>query len=509
MKAISIGTDRKIFEEGSAVRARMVEYGKLFEELHLVVFSTRIMNYESRIMISENVFAYPTNSRNRVAYVFDAFKICRRIIHNSKFLIHNSVLSTQDPFETGLVGLLLKLRYKLPLQIQLHTDFANKYFITHSLLNAIRFPLGIFVLSFADSVRVVSKRIEKSIHSLAHNVSILPISTSPLASRGPLLAKEREGNKGVKFLTVARLEKEKDLETAIEAFKKLSDNGIEATFTIVGDGSERASLELRAKSLKVGERVKFVGWQNDLARFYEEADVYVSTSLYEGYGMSSVEAAGHGLPLIISDTGVAGELFGHKKEALIFKQRDVGALVEAMNKLATDQNLRREMGEKAKAAALTNQTSQADYLIKYRASIQTALDFYAKNHSFFKTNILLRYFVAGIIGASSNIGLLYMFTDILGIWYLKSSVLAFAIAFVVSFLLQKFWTFKDGNIDQMHHQAALYFLVAILGLGFNTGLMFSLVDILQIWYILAQIIAGGCIMIFNFLMYKFVIFKKY
>ena len=49
MKVITIGTDRKIFEEGSAVRERMVEYGKLFEKLEVIVFSNRSMNYESRI----------------------------------------------------------------------------------------------------------------------------------------------------------------------------------------------------------------------------------------------------------------------------------------------------------------------------------------------------------------------------------------------------------------------------------------------------------------------------
>ena len=137
MKVISIGTDRKIFEEGSAVRGRMVEYGRLFEKLDIIIFSNRIMNHESRIKISENVWAYPTNSRNKFWYVIDAIRVGKKIIHNSKFLIHNSVLSTQDPFETGIVGLFLKLFYRLPMQVQLHTDFANKYFIKNYALAVI------------------------------------------------------------------------------------------------------------------------------------------------------------------------------------------------------------------------------------------------------------------------------------------------------------------------------------------------------------------------------------
>ena len=45
-----ISTDRKIFEEGSAVRARMIEYGKLFDELHIVVFTKRNLKMLKRRM---------------------------------------------------------------------------------------------------------------------------------------------------------------------------------------------------------------------------------------------------------------------------------------------------------------------------------------------------------------------------------------------------------------------------------------------------------------------------
>lgn len=513
MKVLSIGTDRKIFEEGSAVRERMVEYGKLFEKLEIIVFSKRIMNYESRptesfgqarIMLSDNVFVYPTNSRNRFWYVVDAIKIGKKIIHDSKFLIHNSVLSTQDPFETGLVGLLLKLRYKLPLQIQLHTDFANRHFISHSFLNFIRFPLGIFVLSFADSVRVVSKRIEKLIHSLAHNVSVLPIHTESRIMNYEL----RKYPKKINFLSVCRLEKEKDLGTAIKAFKKISDDGVEATFTIVGDGSERKKLEELTKNYNLQSKIFFVGWQNDLTKFYEEADIYVSTSLYEGYGMSSVEAASYGLALILSDAGLSGDIFSHNTQALVCKQKDVAGFAEAMKKLGSDFSLLQKMGKAARDVALAHQITWPDYLTKYKSSMKEAIDFNLLGISFFKKNILIRYFVAGITAASTNIGLLYIFTDIFKIWYLYSSILSFAIGIIVSFVLQKFWTFRDQETEKIHHQALMYLGVALLGLGFNTVLMYGLVDILGIWYILAQVITGACIMVFNFLMYKFFIFNK-
>ncbi len=509
MKVIAISTDRKIFDENSAVRQRMVEYGKIFDELHIIVFSQKNLELRATsLKLSENVFVYPTNSRNKLFYIWDAFKVGRKIILNSEFLIHNSVLSSQDPFETGIVGFLLKLVYKLPLQVQLHTDFANKYFISHSILNFIRFPLGLFVLSFADSVRVVSERIERSIHKLSNNVTVLPISSELrlLSDRRNVVNLNDSDN--VKFLTVCRLEKEKDLETAIRAFKTVVDHGIQTEFLIVGDGSERKSLELLAKSLEVGDKVKFIGWQNSLEKFYNEADIYISTSLYEGYGMSMVEAASFGLALVISDTGVAGDLFRNNEESLICKQKDVAGFAAAMFRLVSDRELMMSLGQNAKIAVNKNKIEFAEYLSGYRKSVEDASQFFNSGHGIFKKNILLRYLVAGITGASTQIGLLYIFTDVLYFWYLYSSVFSFLAAIIVSFLLQKFWTFADNKTGQMQNQFFKYIGVAIFGLLINTLSMFVLVDFLDLWYILAQIITGAFIAIINFLMYKFFIFNK-
>lgn len=513
MKVISLSMGQNIFDANSAVRRRMVEYGKIFDELHIIVFSPRIKNFESRIKLSENVFLYPTNSRHRIFYLLDYLRVFKNIINNSGLLIRDFVISAQDPFELGIVGLVIKLIHKIPIQVQIHTDFANRHFIFHSLLNFLRFPIGLFVLSFADSVRVVSERVAKSVHSLAHNVLVLPILTEAKS----LEVRTERGEKGkITFLMVARLEKEKDIDTAIRAFKKVLDKidvedpeqSRRTEFIIVGDGGERESLELLAKNLKLENRIRFVGWQNDLNRFYEEADIYISTSLYEGYGMSIVEAALCGLALVISDTGVAGGLFKDGEAAIVCKQKDVAGFADAMFKLASDRSQRFRLGERAKSVARKNQTNLADYLNKYKQSVIDASQFFNSGHGIFKKNILLRYLVAGITGAATQIGLLYVFTDIVGLWYLYSSIFSFLTAIIVSFLLQKFWTFADKNTNKMHHQFGKYMVVAILGLLVNTLAMFLLVDLLFLWYILAQIITGAIIAVMNFLMYKFFIFHK-
>ena len=121
---------------------------------------------------------------------------------------------------------------------------------------------------------------------------------------------------------------------------------------------------------------------------------------------------------------------------------------------------------------------------------------------------LARYLTAGSIAAVVDLGLLYIFTDLFLIHYLTSAVFAFLATFLVSFTLQKFWTFQDHSVERVHAQAALYLVIALINLAVNTALMYAFVDWLQIWYIGAQFIASGLIACESFFISRHLIFKK-
>lgn len=524
MRVISIGTDGKLFEEGSAVRRRVIECGKFFDELHIIVFSTRksqTLNsryqINSKIQISENVFVYSTNSRNKLFYLIDALKISKKIIHNSKFVIHNSVITCQDPFESGLTGALLKLFFNLPLHIQVHTDLMHKYFRQESFLNKARFFVSEFVLKYSDSVRVVSERIKKSIEQFSKNTDVLPIKISQGLTLGNGDPKVRPLEKPFSFtlLMVCRLEKEKNIETILQAIKNSEDRNI--GLCVVGDGSQRLYLENMAKNIGILDRVIFAGWQNNLAPYYKMADAFVSASLYEGYGISTVEAAYFGKPLILSDTGVAGEIFKNNESAFVCDAKDENCFAQNILKIYKDKNLAQKMGRSAQMAADKHLNSENNYFKEYADSIiKTADNFKSRNFvsrifdfkkTAFNSFMILRYFICGITAAATNIGLLYVFTDISRVWYLYSSIPSFLLALVVSFVLQKFVVFKDKGINKIRHQFYKFFVVAVLGVISNTILVFIFTDMFGVWYILSQIIAGIFVMVQNFVLYKFFIFN--
>ena len=119
---------------------------------------------------------------------------------------------------------------------------------------------------------------------------------------------------------------------------------------------------------------------------------------------------------------------------------------------------------------------------------------------------IIRYIISGGIAAVVDLILLYILTDVFGIWYLFSATLAFCVTFFVSFFLQKYWTFRDRAKEKIYRQIGLTFAVAIINLGLNTLLMFLLVDILGIWYLLAQALVFAVIAVESFMIYKFLIF---
>lgn len=125
----------------------------------------------------------------------------------------------------------------------------------------------------------------------------------------------------------------------------------------------------------------------------------------------------------------------------------------------------------------------------------------------FKRRRFVKYLISGGTAAAVNIGLLYVFTDIFGIWYITSAVMSFVAAFFVSFIFQKFWTFEDRSTDNMHGQAAVYLVVTTTNLCLNTALIYGFVEFIHIHYLFAQIIAGGIIACESFFVYRKFIFR--
>jgi glycosyltransferase involved in cell wall biosynthesis len=306
-----VSTDRGIFNERSTVRARMIEYSKLYKELHIVVFSTKRHEVEE---ISDNCDVYSTNSLSRLTYVFGAYKIGRKIIKDLN--TNESILITcQDPFETGLVGFWLKkIKKSAELILQIHTDLFSPNFASHTFLNKIRLYISRFTLPHADFVRVVSNKIadslvQKGIDKDKIIVKPIDVNVDHIKNGNASFNLHERFPKFRKIvLMVSRLESEKNIDLAIRAMKTVLGKIPDAGLIIVGSGTEQSKLEKLAYNLNISPSVAFVGWQNDLVSYYKGCDVFLVTSLYEGYGMTLKEAQSAGCRIVSTDVGIAREV---------------------------------------------------------------------------------------------------------------------------------------------------------------------------------------------------------
>jgi glycosyltransferase involved in cell wall biosynthesis len=223
-------------------------------------------------------------------------------------------VTSQDPFEAGIVAFITAKVFKLRLQFQLHTDCFDDYYRRHSIMNMIRAFIAKILIPRADNLRTVSERVASTIRDMrlleADKISVLPIYTDvdAVRRRVPTFSLKQKYNEfSTIIVTVSRLEKEKNLTLALSAFQKILKRLPSAGLVIAGSGREDKWLHEYARHLGILASVRFEGWVTDTAALYRSADLMLQTSFYEGYGLSIVEALALGCPAVSTDVGIAKE----------------------------------------------------------------------------------------------------------------------------------------------------------------------------------------------------------
>jgi putative flippase GtrA len=121
---------------------------------------------------------------------------------------------------------------------------------------------------------------------------------------------------------------------------------------------------------------------------------------------------------------------------------------------------------------------------------------------------IARYIISGGSAAFVTLSVFYICNSIFHIWYLLASIIAFIAGFCVSFTLQKFWTFSHRSLERVHHEIALYFVVGLINLAINSGLIFIFVDFFHVRPLVGQFLASALIALTSYPIYRIFIFKQ-
>ncbi|MDO8523146.1 MAG: glycosyltransferase, partial [bacterium] len=150
MKVLMISGDPGVLDPKSSVAKRMEEYRQAFGELDILLCRGNIFNF-----------------------IYGFFRGLKIIWHKKP-----DAITAQSPEHAVFAWIFSKI-YRIPWQMQIHTDILNPYFAKQSLFNWIRVRLAKFLLPRANGIRVVSERIKKSLvnykNLLSDRIAVLPV----------------------------------------------------------------------------------------------------------------------------------------------------------------------------------------------------------------------------------------------------------------------------------------------------------------------------------------------
>lgn len=262
---------------------------------------------EQQVVRTPSLFSFGDNSEFRFANIFSGY-VRRQVKRFKPDIIHS-----HHPFWIGSLGVYMARRLRIPVVYTYHTrleHYAHFVFLPGSLFrNIIAHFLVRRFANKCDSVVVPTHSTEEYLRMIGVKTSIYVQPTGIEFERfqqrdEATIRKLREQQKLTDepvFVSVSRLSNEKNIDFMLEAlatFKQRSNQPFK--FLMIGDGHQRQRLQQKVAELGLADSVRFVGAvpPQEMASWYQLADVFLFASQSETQGMVILEAMAAGLPVV-------------------------------------------------------------------------------------------------------------------------------------------------------------------------------------------------------------------
>lgn len=358
MRILSISIDSSLLKKDSSALQRQKRLAKLVEKYRIIVLGRGEKKKYGNLEI------IPSNS-SKLGFLFSAYRLAKEYAKDS------DLVTVQDPFVPGLVGVWLKKNFGLPLHVQLHgDDVFNKYWIDErQVFNRVMNFLGRYVLRYADSVRAVSSRIKRRV--IAEGVPEGKITVVPVYTDMRKFSVKRFPEKDL-VLFVGRLVPQKNVLFLLDAWKIVLAQRPDAKLIVVGDGFLMDSMESGINNDEdLADSVSLAGF-GDPKKFYKRASVFVLPSIYEGWGLVVIEAMAAGVPVVMSDVGCAGEVVINGKNGIVVPVNELEDFADAVVKVLENKRLQDKYGDEGKKS-VKKLLSEKETLGLYMKSWKKAL----------------------------------------------------------------------------------------------------------------------------------------
>ena len=181
----------------------------------------------------------------------------------------------------------------------------------------------------------------------AERVHYLPNFPTVASAAAPALKEQRPD--APLALALGRLHHNKGFDTLLEALARTD----RIYLWLAGDGPERAALERQAHRLRLNDRVRFLGWRDDVPSLLATCDFLVVPSRHEPLGNTIVEAWAAHRPVIATETAGPAELIAAGQTGVLVPIDNAEILAMTLERVADDRDLRRRLADAGYARYVT------------------------------------------------------------------------------------------------------------------------------------------------------------
>lgn len=244
---------------------------------------------------------------------------------------HPDIIHTHG-YKTNVLGFLVAKLFGIPIVTTVHGFYSNK------MKTEILLRLSLMLLRHFDRIIVVSDQIKAELErAQVSSKKMRLIKNVPFIETKENLASASTFREefGIPFNAkligfVGRLEPVKDCSLFIKTIPRVIKSNPDSHFVVVGDGSERKSLESLVTELCIENRVSFCGFRDDTMNVFQSLDLYVLPSINEGIPLAMLEAMSHGVPVVATRVGGIPEVIKDKVNGILVPPKNIEALAESI-----------------------------------------------------------------------------------------------------------------------------------------------------------------------------------
>jgi N-acetyl-alpha-D-glucosaminyl L-malate synthase BshA len=213
-------------------------------------------------------------------------------------------------------------------------------------------PITRFSILAGDAITVPSRHLKQATYDKLDIPNDVPIEVIPnFVDTERFCPIERAPSTTKRMVHVSNFRPLKRVDDVIRVFARVRAS-IDAELILIGDGPERARIEVMVERQGLQSRVSFLGERTDFIEHLRSADLFLLPSETESFGLAALEAQSCGVPVIASNAGGLPEVIAHGRTGFLERVGDVDAMASRALELLADPARQKEQAKAARERVL-------------------------------------------------------------------------------------------------------------------------------------------------------------